>query len=64
MLITIVIFNGNNYDLWEKVVTTTLRSKNKLGFINGKISEPAVTTDIDQSEVDANRAYANRTKVM
>ena len=52
-LITAVIFDGNNYDLWEKAVTTALRSKNKLGFINGKITEPTVATGADQSEVDA-----------
>jgi len=33
--ITAVVFNGENYDLWEKEVTIALRSKNKRGFING-----------------------------
>ena len=32
-LITAEVFNGDNYDLWEKVVQTALKSKNKLGFI-------------------------------
>jgi len=31
--ITSVIFNGQNYDLWQRAVRTALRSKNKLGFI-------------------------------
>ena len=33
--ITSVIFNGKNYDLWEKVVKMALKSKIKLGFIEG-----------------------------
>ena len=33
VLITVVIFDGKNYDLWEKVVRATLKAKNKLGFI-------------------------------
>jgi len=28
------IFDGENYDLWEKAVWTALKSKNKLGFID------------------------------
>ena len=34
MLITTVLFQGKNYNLWEKFVTTTLIVKNKLGFID------------------------------
>ena len=32
-LITIEIFDGENYDLWEKMVRTALKSKHKLRFI-------------------------------
>ena len=37
--ITYVIFNGKNYDLWQRAVRTALRSKNKLGFIEGNLKE-------------------------
>jgi len=30
-------FNGKNYDLWEQAVRTTLKVKNKVAFIDGKI---------------------------
>jgi len=40
-LITAVVFNGKNYDLWEKAVRTALRAKNKLGFIKGTLVRPA-----------------------
>ena len=49
ILITAVIFNGENYDLWEKAVITALRSKNKLGFVNGTIK---LNNGADQSEID------------
>jgi len=48
--ITAVTFNGENYDLWEKAVTTALRSKNKLGFVNGTIK---LNDGANQSEKDA-----------
>jgi len=37
-MITTVMFNGQNYDLWDRAVTTALKAKNKLGFIKGKIT--------------------------
>ena len=40
MMITTVIFDGKNYDLWERVVKTALKSKNKLAFIEGKLPRP------------------------
>jgi len=43
VLITAVIFDGKNYDLWEKVVRTSLRAKNKLQFIEGKFEKPTLT---------------------
>ena len=33
-----VMFDGQNYDLWERAVRTTLKAKNKLGFIDRKIT--------------------------
>ena len=40
MMITAVIFDGKNYDLWERAVKTALKSKNKLAFIEGKLPRP------------------------
>ena len=48
--ITTTIFNGKNYDLWQKAVRTALRSKNKLGFIDGIITKP----ENDPSELNCN----------
>jgi len=39
-LITAVVFDGKNYDLWEKAVWTALKAKNKLGFIDGSLTKP------------------------
>ena len=39
-IITSIKFDGRNYELWESAVRTSLRSKNKLGFIDGTISKP------------------------
>jgi len=33
-------FDRKNYNLWEQVVSTSLKSKNKLGFIDGSITKP------------------------
>ena len=38
-LITYEIFDGENYDLWENVVRTALKAKNKLGFIDGTLKK-------------------------
>ena len=35
-------FDGNNYDLQEQAVRTALKAKNKLSFIDGKITKPKV----------------------
>ena len=48
ILITVVIFDGENYNLWEKAVTTALRSKKKLEFVNGTIE---LKDGADQSDV-------------
>jgi len=41
-LIKAVVFDGKNYDLWQKAIHTALEAKNKLGFIDRtlKRSEP------------------------
>ena len=36
VLITAVIFDEKNYNLWEKVVRAALKSKNKLGNVSLK----------------------------
>ena len=33
-LITAIVFDGLNYNLWEKAIHTALKAKNKLGFID------------------------------
>ena len=38
--ITTCVFNGENYDMWEKVVRNALREKNKLGIIDGTANKP------------------------
>ena len=37
--------NGDNYSVWERAMTMALNSKNKLGFVNGRISAPSEETD-------------------
>ena len=39
-LIPVVIFDGTNYDVWERGVETTLKAKNNLGFIKGMLPKP------------------------
>lgn len=53
VLITSVIFDGKNYDLWEKMVRTPLRSKNKLGFIEGTLKKPILKEEDDPLELQA-----------
>jgi len=52
-LITAVIFDGKNYNFWEKAVRTSLKSKNKLGFIEGTITKPTPKTGEDTIELQA-----------
>lgn len=52
VLITIVVFNGKNYDIWEKDIQTSLKAKNTLGVIEGTLTRPAAK-DGDDSEVQA-----------
>ena len=45
VMITAVIFDGRNYDLWEQAVMTALRAKNKIAFIDGSLMRPAPRED-------------------
>jgi len=47
-----VIFNGKNYELWQKAIRTVLKSKNKLGFIEGTLTKPTPKGE-DFSELNA-----------
>jgi len=53
VLITAVIFNGKNYDLWERAVRTALKAKNKLMFIDGTLQKPKPKEGDDLSELQA-----------
>jgi len=53
MMITTVIFDGKNYDLWERVVKTALKSKNKLVFVEGKLIRLKDGNDEGFSEAQA-----------
>jgi len=52
-MITAVIFDGKNYELWERVMMTTLRAKNKIAFIDGNLKRPAPKEDEEFSECHA-----------
>ena len=51
-IITTIKFNGKNYDLWEQVVRTALRAKNKLAFIDGTLTKPTLKDDINFTEAN------------
>jgi len=53
MMITAVTFDRKNYDLWERAVRMALRSKNKLGFIDGTLTRPEAKGGEDFLETDA-----------
>jgi len=52
-MITAVIFDGKNYELWEQAIMTALRAKNKIAFIDGSIVRPATKADEEFSECHA-----------
>ena len=52
MMIMVVIFEGNNYNLWEQAVRTTLKAKNKLVFVDGTLTRPDLKEGEEFSEVD------------
>lgn len=37
-IISLVILNGDNYGNWSRLVLNALKSKNKLGFVNGNLT--------------------------
>ena len=45
VLIIAVVFDGKNYELWERVVLTTLKAENKLGFIDRTLKWPKKAKD-------------------
>ena len=42
-IISPVILNGDNYGNWSRLILNTLKSKNKLGFVDGTLTKPAST---------------------
>jgi len=48
-----VIFDGRNYDIWEKAIRTSLKAKNKLGFIEGKQNKSEPNEGEDMIELQA-----------
>lgn len=48
-IISPVTLTGQNYGTWSRLVINGLKSKNKLGFVNGKITRP----EKDSPEEDA-----------
>ena len=40
----VIIFNGKNYNNRVRIVKMALGAKNKLGFLDGKISKPDCTS--------------------
>ncbi|KAJ1685788.1 hypothetical protein LUZ63_017178 [Rhynchospora breviuscula] len=40
-MISSCVLKGENYDLWQKAMRNALRAKNKLGFIDGSVMQPA-----------------------
>ena len=52
-LITAMVFDGKNYDLWAKAVKTALKSKNKIGFIDRSITKPKPKEGVGFSEYHA-----------
>ncbi|XP_009795561.1 uncharacterized protein LOC107794200 [Nicotiana tabacum] len=41
MLLTSCLLDGTNYATWSRPMKNVLRSKNKLGFVNGVIKKPS-----------------------
>ena len=50
---TLAMFNGTNFDWWRKAVRTTLKSNNKLGFIEGTLAKPMAKGNEGHSELVA-----------
>ena len=54
-IITAIKFDGKNYDFWEMAVRTSLKSKNKLSFIDGSIAKPDLKDGVITEEVRPGR---------
>lgn len=50
-LITTVQLKGENYEDWSRHVRNALRTKRKLGFIDGTLKKPSTPVEIEQWEV-------------
>jgi len=48
-VIIAVKFDGKHYDMWEQAVRIALKAKNKLSFIDGKITK----LEVNEGEVSA-----------
>jgi len=53
VLITTVIFDWKNYNLWEKAVRIALRAKNQLGSIGRRLKKPTLQEGDDLQELQA-----------
>jgi len=53
VMITAVIFDGINHELWERAMLIALRAKNKVAFIDGRLARPAPKEDEEFSECHA-----------
>lgn len=42
---TPILLNGANYERWSKLMINAIRTKRKLGFLNGTIKRPAADTE-------------------
>jgi len=51
-IIISIKFDGKNYELCESAVKMSLRSKNKLGFIDGIITKPEETEGKSLAEIN------------
>ncbi|XP_074300338.1 uncharacterized protein LOC141631584 [Silene latifolia] len=49
LIVTQIVFDGSNYDLWADAVKNGLDAKNKLAFIEGKVKKPEVNGDEEES---------------
>ena len=45
-IISLVILNGDNYGNWSRLLVNALKSKNKLGFVNGTLEKPSTAPDV------------------
>ena len=49
-IISLVILNGYNYGNWSQLLINALKSKNKLGFVNGTLQKPIAVSDVHALE--------------